>query len=575
MTLSKIAGAAGEGLAAKMFRYPFLCLSLALAAAAGAFCLCSFIFAAGDAAGALEESALSGTAAADLSYFALRGAFHALFFGVAACMGNAAGRLLGARVERDCIGDSCAGLAAKDFAFYTRRGPEELLAGIMEDSRAAGRAVYPGFFRLFHAAAACAAALFAISLLHPLLLPLPALFTVFVFFTLGGYDWNTGAAALEEETRLERLNADIAEAKAGRETIICQALETDTINRLNTGALFLRDGRVQREKAAAWYAPSLLFWFFFAAAAYEGFFLRRKGFIGSGGLVSFIGLFPVFFYAAKICPAAYRDYRKAASRMFFPRGRPSRACSGEPAGEEKNIRGDLEFDNVFFSYDSTLVLRRASFSAEEGAFVVITGASGSGKTTLARLAAGLLEPDMGTISIDGRDIREWNPRVLKSAVAFIAEDAFLFPLSIRENIALGSPRAEEKDVLEAARGACAHEFISRLKNGYDTRIGEGGAELSADQRLRIALARVFLADPRILVIDDAAVSADSAAEDGVLHAIQNAARGRTTLVVSHRLSQIRWAGLILVMKNGGILCRGKHEQLIIESADYRRIFSGL
>ncbi|MDR1626940.1 MAG: ABC transporter ATP-binding protein/permease [Spirochaetia bacterium] len=573
MSSKTISGAAGEGLAAKVFRYPLLCLVLALAAGTCVFCLCSFILAAGDVADALGKAAPPG--AGGFSRLALRGAFCALLYGFAACIADAAGRLLGARVEWDCRRDCYAELAAKDFAFYTRSGPEEFLDRLTEDPRAAGRAVYPGFFRLFHAGAACLASLAAITFIHPVLLPLPAIFTVFVFFALGNHGWNTGAAALEEEARLERLNADIAEAGAGRETIVSQAMEADTINRFNTDARFLRDGRVRREKAAAWYPPSLFSCFFLAAAVYEGFFLQQKGFIGPGGLVSFFGFFSVFFYAARICPAAYAACREAAPRVFSPQGQLPRILPEGPPAREEAVQGAVEFDNVFFSYGSSLALRRASFSAGAGAFVAITGASGSGKTTLARLAAGLLEADMGTISIDARDSREYSPQTLRSAIAFIAEDAFLFPLSIGENIALGSPQAEERDIIEAARRAGAHGFISRLEKGYGTRAGEGGAELSADQRLRVALARVFLQDPRILVIDDAAVSADSAAEDEILRAIGAAAEGRTSFVVSHRLSQIRWADLVLVMKNGAILCQGKHEQLIIESADYRRIFSGL
>jgi ATP-binding cassette subfamily B protein len=570
-----ISGAAGERLVSKVLRYPLLCFILVLSSAACAFSLCSFVLTAGDIAGAFEKSAASGMPLAGFRQFALSCACFALLYGIAACIGNAAGTFLGARVERDCLNACYASLAARDFAFFTRRRPEELSRGIVEDAKAAGEAVYPGLFRLLYAGAVCLGSLCAISSLHPFLLPLPVACTFFVFFTLGGYEWHTAAAALEEKESRERLGADVVEAGAGRETIISQAMETDTLNRFNTHALFLRDKRVQREKADARYLPSLLFGFFFAAAVYEGFFLMQKGYIGRGGIVSFLGFFPVFFYAVKICPAAYIDYRKASSRIFPAHRSPAAVSPAKPVLEGKTIQGAVKFDNVFFSYDSVLVLRRVSFSVEKGAFVVITGTAGSGKTTLARLAACLLEPAMGSISIDAVDIREWNQQTLKTSIAFIGEDAFLFPLSIRENIALGSPKAEEKDIIEAARRAQAHEFINRLENGYGTRAGEGGVELSADQRLRIALARVFLADPRILVIDDAAISKDSITEDAILRAVRNAAKGRTTFVVSHRLSQIRWASLILVVKDGGILCQGRHEHLVIDSADYRRIFSGL
>jgi ATP-binding cassette subfamily B protein len=239
------------------------------------------------------------------------------------------------------------------------------------------------------------------------------------------------------------------------------------------------------------------------------------------------------------------------------------------------IKGSVAFDNVFFSYDSAIALRRINFSVPPGTFTVITGGSGSGKTTLAMMLGCLLEPAVGTISVDGIDIREWDRQNLRSRIAVIEKEPFLLPLSIRNNIALGKSAATEEDIRTAAVKAEAHGFISRLVGGYDTPVGEGGAVLSGDQKLRIALARAFLADPRILVVDDAAGPADSAAEEEILKALRTVAGGRTAFVVSYRLSQIRWADHILFMKNGELVCQGNHEHLVIRSADYRRIFSGL
>jgi ATP-binding cassette subfamily B protein len=233
--------------------------------------------------------------------------------------------------------------------------------------------------------------------------------------------------------------------------------------------------------------------------------------------------------------------------------------------------GGVVFDNVFFSYGPALVLRRINFSVEPGMFTVITGTAGSGKTTLARLIARALEPDIGSVhtgDAGGQD-------EAAARVVFIEEEPFIFPASVRENIALGNPAALEEDIREAAKKAGAHEFISGLPQGYDTRAGEGGAEFSAGGKLRIALARAFLADPPVLVVDDAVGAVDSKTEDMLRQAIRAVAKGRTAFVVSHRLSQIRWADYILFMKNGELLCRGTHEQLVLESADYRRVFSGL
>jgi ATP-binding cassette subfamily B protein len=558
-------GTAGAWLFFRVFRYPRLVLLAAAAAAAGAFAFCAFAAAAGDffdaaARGAPEASSLC----------AVRAAVYAFLCAAAWFAGNLAGGVLAARVERDCRADYHERLLAKDFLFYLRR------AEIREEAAAIGAMVSPGLVRMFQAAAACLVFLGMTARIHLFLLPVPLVFTFFVFFRLKGFEWNREAAVLEEEERREALAAQWTEAAAGRETLVSQAMEAAAENRFGADALFLRDARARREKAASWYAPAFFFWIFLAAALAPGFFLRENTQLSPGGLAAFAGYCAVFLYVTRICPCAYTALRQgqaAARRMWKIMGEKSgkkksaedsstgAALSGKPAAD-----GAVAFENVFFSYENALVLRRINFSLEPGVFAVITGTAGSGKTTLARLIARALEPDIGGVRIGGEEA---------ARLAFIEEAPFAFPLSVRENIALGNPAASEADILGAAQKAEAHEFISRLPRGYDTHAGEGGAEFSADEKLRIALARAFLADPHVLVVDDAVGAVDSGAEDRLRRALRAVAKGRTAFVVSHRLSQIRWADYILFMKNGEILCRGTHEQLVLESADYRRVFSGL
>jgi ATP-binding cassette subfamily B protein len=177
------------------------------------------------------------------------------------------------------------------------------------------------------------------------------------------------------------------------------------------------------------------------------------------------------------------------------------------------------------------------------------------------------------VRVDGYDVRDWNLETLRQQISIIEQDLFLFSRTIAENIAFGKPGATQAEIEAAARAAQAHEFISNFKDGYQTVVGERGVTLSGGQRQRIALARAFLTNPRILILDDSTSAIDSATEDQIQRAIFRAAQGRTTLIITHRLSQIRWADQIIVLKQGHIAAQGSHDDLLKSSEAYRRIFA--
>jgi ATP-binding cassette subfamily B protein len=208
-----------------------------------------------------------------------------------------------------------------------------------------------------------------------------------------------------------------------------------------------------------------------------------------------------------------------------------------------------------------------------GKTVAIVGQTGSGKTSLAKLINRIYDVTDGKVLVDGVDVREWNLESLRRRISIIEQDIFLFSDSIAQNIAFGKPGATQEEIEVAAKAAQAHEFIVSFKEGYQTVIGERGVTLSGGQRQRLALARAFLTDPRILILDDSTSAIDSATEDKIQQAIFNAAKGRTTIIITHRLSQIRWADLIVVMRQGQISAIGSHDDLMVSSDAYRRIFS--
>jgi ABC-type multidrug transport system fused ATPase/permease subunit len=238
------------------------------------------------------------------------------------------------------------------------------------------------------------------------------------------------------------------------------------------------------------------------------------------------------------------------------------------------IKGDIEFKNVGFSYEAGKeVLQGISFSAPAGSVTALVGTSGSGKTTIAGLAATFLTPKSGQILIDGIDLSKVNLESYRSQLGVVLQDDFLFEGTIRENILFPRPNATEEQLMEAVRSAHVDEFTDRFEKGLDTVIGERGVKLSGGQRQRVAIARAILADPRILILDEATSNLDTESESYIQESLKRLMKGRTTFVIAHRLSTIRQADQILVIEQGSIAERGTHEDLIEKKGRYYQLYT--
>jgi ATP-binding cassette subfamily B protein len=238
------------------------------------------------------------------------------------------------------------------------------------------------------------------------------------------------------------------------------------------------------------------------------------------------------------------------------------------------MAGAIEFEHVTFNYQSEQpTLDDVSFSIAPGQTVALVGQTGTGKTSIVKLLNRIYDTSAGCVRVDGRDVRDWQMASLRKQISIIEQDLFLFSRTVAENIAFGHPKATRELIEAAAQAAQAHDFIMKFADGYDTIVGERGVTLSGGQRQRLALARALLTDPRILILDDATSAIDSATEDQIQQAIYTAARGRTTILITHRLSQIRWADVIIVLKQGRVAASGTHEELLEKSGAYRRIFA--
>jgi subfamily B ATP-binding cassette protein MsbA len=237
------------------------------------------------------------------------------------------------------------------------------------------------------------------------------------------------------------------------------------------------------------------------------------------------------------------------------------------------IEGTIDFDNVHFEYDAGVpVLKGVSFHAKAGATTALVGSSGSGKSTILSLVLDFIQPSSGTVSVDGQDLQTVKLRDYRRHLGVVLQDNFLFDGTVLENIRFSNPGASLAQIKEVCRIANADEFIEKFPNGYDTVVGERGVKLSGGQRQRIAIARALLANPRILILDEATSSLDSESESLIQEGLQRLRQGRTTFVIAHRLSTIRSADQILVVEAGEILERGSHDELIAMDGRYKQLY---
>ena len=489
---------------------------------------------------------------------------------------------LGHRLERDARDELYRSLLGKSQTYHNRQRVGDLVARATDDIRHLNQMVHPGLMFMSDMVLGFVAPLVYVTLLDPRLLVVPGLFAVAFVFTVRDYTRRLGPVLMEQRVQYGRVTATAEEAVSGIELVKAAVRETWERKRFHAGAALFRDLFVRQGRIEALYVPMLMFGVAVALALLHGILLLRAGGIELSELIALVGLMNLLRIPAFMSAFSFAMVQNgiAGARRILSVLTASTELDQNTGGRRAAVRGAIAFEGVSFGYqegrgahDRQRALADVDVRIEAGETVAIVGQTGSGKTTLTQLVNRTYDPDRGRITVDGVDLRDWNLTSLRSQIANIEQDVFLFSRTVAENIAFARPDAGREEIEAAARAAAAHGFITGFQDGYDTTIGERGVTLSGGQRQRLALARAFLKDPRILILDDSTSAIDSKTEDEIQRALRTVQRGRTTLIITHRLSQIRWADRILVLAGGRLAAAGTHDELLATSTVYRRIFS--
>ncbi len=490
---------------------------------------------------------------------------------------NAGFELTAQRTERNIREELYINLLGKSMTFHNLQPLGDTMARATNDVRQVNFLFSPGLSQVIGSFAFLIMPLILAPRYAPQLVLVPVLFIIFYFLSLWEYLHTLGPITDEVRGSFGEMNTQLSEALDGIETVKGAAQEANEIARFKVKAGRYAAAAIRQGKVEARFLPLLLLSLAFAAGLFQALLLYRDGTLNMGQVIGFFGLLLMLDFPTFVSLWAYSMIASglAGARRILELMNRENNLDQNLAGLNGAMRGTVEFRNVTFHYESGgPSLENVSFRIQPGQTVAIVGQTGSSKTTLAKLINRTYDVSDGQVLVDGMDVRGWNLEALRRQISIIEQDVFLFSRSIAENIAFGKPGATEAEVHAAAEAAQADEFIREFSEGYQTVIGERGVTLSGGQRQRLALARAFLTDPRVLILDDSTSAIDSATEDRIQRAIFAAAQGRTTFIITHRLSQIRWADLILVMGKGRLTACGTHAELMLSSESYRRIFKG-
>lgn len=488
---------------------------------------------------------------------------------------NFSSEMIGQRLEKATRDELYLSLLGKSMTFHDLQPVGDTMARATNDVREVNRMLNPGINLVVGSANFIIMPLVLAPRYDWALVAAPLFFIITYFLALNRY--LRILAPITDKVRLSfgLLNSRLAEALDGIETVKGAAQEEQEITLFGERAETYRNYVVQQGYIEANFLPLLFLGLTQAFGFVHALALYFAGRIAVGDVVAYMGLLNLFGFPTFISLTAYSQVALglAGARRILGLINQVTELDENQKGYQASVQGAIRFENVTFGYASGVdVLKNISFEVKPGQTVAIVGQTGAGKSTIAKLINRTYDARSGRITIDGVDVRDWQLASLRRQISIIEQEIFLFSRTIAENIAFGLPDASQAMIEEAAKAAQAHDFILSFKDGYQTVVGERGVTLSGGQRQRIALARAFLAYPHILILDDSTSAVDSATEDKIQQAISQAAARQTTILITHRLSQIRWADQVVLLRQGKLVAVGNHDSLMATYPAYRQIF---
>jgi ATP-binding cassette subfamily B protein len=473
-------------------------------------------------------------------------------------------------------------LLALELGFFDAQQTGQLMSRATVDLQSVRFFLGYGLVLIFQAALTVIFAAIAVIVIDPFL-ALVSLFPIpFVIWIANRYGRQARPALQEVQQRIGELTADVEESVGGVRVVKAFAAEEQRQRRFSDSVTRVFEQSMISTRLRAFYNPFIGFLpqLGLAALLLVGGRMVIDGSLTLGEFTAFYGYLLMLLAPVRTLGWTLGLAQRATAsgaRLFELLDREPRIVAARDAVPLPAGSGRVELRDVTLAYredeDSHAepTLRGVSLTIEAGTTLALVGPTGSGKTTLVQLIPRLYDPTSGAVLVDGADVRTVDPHELRAQIAVVNDDPFLFSDTVRANIAYARSDATREEVVAAARRAQAHGFIATLPDGYDTRVGERGLTLSGGQRQRLAIARALLADPRILILDDATSSIDASTEREIKQGLEAAMAGRTTFVIAHRLSTIALADEIAILDAGRLVDRGTHDELLKRSPFYREI----